>query len=526
MFDIVIKNGTVIDGTGNPMAPADIGIKRGKIASIDESIPETKGKQVIDASGHYVTPGFIDIQNHSDTYWTVFLAPQMESLIYQGVTTVMCGKCGSSLAPLVAPNVIESIHKWADLENMQPNWATMKEYLAVLEQQKLSVNFATMVGHTTLRYGILGNTVREATVDEVKAMKKQLEDAMDEGGFGLSTGLNFAPSNSDPTELLIELAKTASQRGGTYATHMRSESREVIKAVQEAITIGREANIPVQISHIKSKEEKNWGKMDEVLQTIDAAQAQGIDVTFDVYPYTATGSVLSIYLPDEAFRGGTQALLKRLRNPAEVANTIIPKMKEMGNDYTNIQVAYAKGSPQFVGRYIVDIAQEIGQTPEETIVDIIVATENVCLCFNTIRLEENIVMSLQSKHCMIGSGGPGYSADLAQNQTNLIHPRSFGTFARTLQYYVRENSILTWEDAIHKMTGKSAEKVGLEKRGLIKKKYFADIAIINPNEIAEKANFENPYRYAAGVKAVIVNGEITMMDGEHSGIRAGEILRF
>lgn len=525
MFDILIKNGTIIDGTGQKIYQADVGVRGDKIASIG-NIPEEKGKTVIDASGLVVTPGFIDIQNHSDAYWTIFLAPEMESLIYQGVTTIICGKCGSSLAPLIAPNVIESIHRWADLEDMQPNWETMEEFLEVVERQGLSVNFATLVGHTTLRYGILGNAIREATVNEIEAIKTQTEKAMHQGAFGYSAGLSFAPANTDSTELLIELARVAGKEGGMYSPHLRSESRAVVRAVQEAITIGKEANIPVHISHLKTKEAKNWHKIDEVLELIRYANEDGHDVTFDIYPYTATGSAMSIYLPDQAFQGGNIALLKRLRDPFEVRKTIIPKMREMGHDFSHMRIAYAKDAPQFVNKRIIDLAENLHKSPEEIIIDIIIATENQALCFNEIVLEENIVRKLQSPYSMIGSGGPGYSVDLAKNQKNLIHPRSFGTFVRIFQKYVREQGVLTWEDAVKKMTSMPAKKMNLEKRGIIQKKYIADLAIWDAEHIGERSEFENPYQYATGVKHVIVNGKLVLHNGEHTRERAGSIMRF
>jgi len=507
------------------MTQADVGIKGDKITAIGKLAGE-KAKEMIDATGMYVTPGFIDIQNHSDAYWTIFLDPELESFAYQGVTTILCGKCGSSLAPLIAPNVIESIHKWADLENMQPNWTTMAELLHVIEEQKLSLNFATLVGHTTLRYGILGNAIREATVEEIETLKKQTQKAIHEGAFGYSTGLNFAPANTDSTELIIELARVASKEGGVYSTHMRSESRAVIRAAQEAITIAREAKIPVQISHLKAKEEKNWNKMDEVLQTINYANEEGLDVTFDIYPYTTTGSALSIYLPDEAFQGGTIALLKRLRDPYSVKNTIIPKMKEMNHDYSRMRIAYAKGSPEFLDRNIVDLATELNISPEEVIVNIIVATENQALVFNEMILEENITMELQSPYCMIGSGGPAYSTELAKFQKNLIHPRSFGTFTRILETYVKNKKILSWEEAVKRMTSMPAKKINLQKRGVIKKRYYADIAIWNPEEIHENTTFRNPYQYSSGMHYVIVNGKFIVYNGEHTKKREGKILRF
>jgi len=522
MFDIIIKNGTIIDGTGQSMFLGDIGIKEKKINSIGD-LQNEKAEKIIDARGRYVAPGFIDINNHSDTYWRIFPDPDLESLIYQGVTTILGGNCGSSLAPLVNKNIIQSIQKWTDIRGLNLNWLKVGEFLQEVEKKKLSVNFATLVGHGTLRRGFVGDEARSLTLEEIGAMKKMLKNAMKEGSFGLSTGLVYTHGKLASENEIEELAGTVKDCGGVYVTHIRGEGKELLKSVKEAIRIAQTTKVKLQISHLKAMGKKNWRLMQKAIDLVEEAKVKGIDVSFDIYPYTETGSVLYTLLPDWVAEGGKKMMIHRLKD-RETRFKVINEMQEDGFDYSKVIISISPLNRILSRKKIVDIAEAQGKSVEETIIEILIAGEGRVVTIMDVLSKENVIKGIQSPYSMIASNGSGYNLN-HRNSGELVHPRNFGTFPRLLGQYVREQKILTWEEAIKKISGLPAEKFGFKKRGTIAKGNFADIAIFDPEKIDDLATVENPYQYSEGISWVLVNGKVILENGKYNGVRAGEVLR-
>lgn len=543
MFDILIKNGFVLNGTGQKMFQADIGIKEDKIKKIG-NLKRARAETTLEAKGLYVSPGFIDIHNHSDSYWSLFSVSQAESMIRQGVTTVIGGNCGSSLAPLTEGGIIKSIQKWADINEVNVNWLRLAEFLEELSRRKIGINFGTLVGHSTLRRGLLKDEVRKITNQEIKIMGRMLKEALQEGAFGLSTGLVYSHAKLASTEEIIRLARVVKENDGLYTSHIRGEGEELIPSINETIKIGREAKVSVEISHLKVMGRKNWPQMEKAIQMIEMAHKKGVEINFDVYPYTTTGSVLYVLLPDWVAKGGKEMLISRLKKPA-IRARVVKEMRENNYDYDQITIAMSPADKTFVGRKITDIAagqriipEEIAPkgkkklqpvpvkktSVEEAIIDILIAAEGHVIAFVETLSEENMRMALKHPLSIVGSDGSGYNIDYAQ-RGELVHPRCFGTFPRVLGRYVREEKLLSWEEAIAKMTGKPSQKLGLSKRGILKKGNFADITIFNPRTIIDRATFSNPYQYPEGIEYVILNGQLIVKQGSQTGLLEGRVLK-
>lgn len=522
MYDIIIKNGTIIDGTGNPKFSGDIGISEGKIRSIGD-LHNEHSHQEIDATGKYIAPGFIDVNNHSDTYWRIFLDPALESLLYQGVTTIIGGNCGSSLAPLANHEVIRSIQKWVDVEKISFNWLSVKEFLNEVERKGLSLNFGTLVGHGTLRRGLVGDEVRDISPAEMKTMKKMLVSAMKEGALGFSTGLVYTHAKLASSREIAELAEIVKKYNGVYTTHIRGESEDLIRAVEEAIRIASETGVRLQISHLKAMGKKNWKLMEEALNLIETARTSGIDVHFDVYPYISTGSVLYITLPNWATEGGRTMMLSRLKDP-ETRKRIVKEMKENDFDYSKIIISISALDKTLNRKSVVELAQTQGKSVEDVIIDVLIASNGQVITMMEVLSEKNVDKGVINPFAIISSNGSGYS--LEHKETGeMVHPRNFGSFPRVLATYVRDRGVVGWEEAIFKMSGLPAKKFGLSKRGILTEGNFADIVVFDPRTIKDLATVENPYQYSQGVDCVVVNGQIALNDGTITDQRAGQVLR-
>ncbi|MFA7208912.1 MAG: D-aminoacylase [Parcubacteria group bacterium] len=522
MFDIIIKNGTLIDGGGEPMYRADIGIKDDKIAKIGD-LQNEKGEIEIDAADRLVCPGFVDVNNHSDTYWQIFSNPDLESLVHQGITTIVGGNCGSSLAPLLGAKAIVSVQKWLSVNNTSLDWLGMREFLDVIGRKKLSVNFATLVGQATLRRSILGDEMRNLNFREVDFLAGKLSDAMKEGALGMSSGLVYTHARSTTKDEIISLAEKIEERGGVYVTHMRDENAGFLDSVEESIEIARLTKVKLHISHLKVMGEENWPMMEDALNMISRARETGLDVTFDVYPYTNTGSVLYTLLPSWATDGGKKMMLNRLKDPANRAK-VVAEMKASAIDYSKIEIASSPLNKTLARRKIAEIAVSQEKSIEDAIVDILIASDGQVIISMDVLSEENIEKAIVHPAAVISTNGSGYRDNHGQTG-EVVHPRSFGTFPRVLAKYVLGKRLLRWEEAIAKMTSLPARKFGIKKRGMLKEKYFADIVIINRDEICDFATQENPYRYNKGIDLVLVNGQIALQDGVYAGGRFGEVIR-
>ena len=389
MYDIIIKNGTIIDGSGNKMFMNDIGIKEKKIKEIGD-LRNEKADVIIDAKGQYVSPGFIDVNNHSDTYWRIFLDPNLESLLHQGITTIIGGNCGSSLAPLSNKDIIQTVQKWADIKLVNLNWLSMKEFLKEMENRKIALNFASLTGHATLRRGILGDKVESLSEEGIGIMKKMLEKSLKDGSLGFSTGLVYTHAKLASKSEIVEMAKIVKKYDGVYTTHIRGESEELLEAVKEAIDVAKESGVNLQISHLKAMGEKSWPLFEKALKLIEKAREEGTNVNFDVYPYTSTGSVLYVLLPDWIAEGGKKMMVHRLKDPV-IKEKLLKEMKESGYDYSKVVVSISPLNKTLSRKKIVDIAAAQGRSVEETIIDILIASEGRVITMMEVLSEENLI---------------------------------------------------------------------------------------------------------------------------------------
>ncbi|TXH02161.1 MAG: D-aminoacylase [Candidatus Moraniibacteriota bacterium] len=521
MFDVVIRHGTIIDGSGKPMFLGDLGIKEGRIVALGEVVGSTE--RLIDAEGAYVAPGFIDVNNHSDTYWALMANPSLESLLYQGVTTVIGGNSGSSLAPLTRAEDIRSIQKWTNVDQINFNWLSMSEFLRAVEKRLPAVNFATLVGHGTLRRGAMQDETRPIHDDEVQVMEKLLKESLHAGALGLSTGLLYTHARGAHINEISKLADLVHHEKGVYATYVRNEGAELVKAVEEAITVARKTQVPLHISHLKAVGKAHWPLMDEVFNLIEAAALADVDVSFDVYPYTTTGSVLYTFLPTWITENGRKLMLARLRDE-KVRRTVIAEMQKNDVDYSAMTLSVTNLGKMLTRRKVSDIALLQGKSPEEVVVDVLLASEGRAIVSIESLSEKNVRKAVQHPFSVISSNGSGYAKEHVATG-DLVHPRNFGTFPRIFAEYVRRQQSLSWEEAVHKMTGKPARKFGLKERGVLQVGNVADITIFLPGEIADRATLEEPYQYARGVDWLLVNGVVTIENGVYTGTRSGQVYR-
>ena len=498
-YDLIIRGGKVVDGSGNPWYHADIAIKNDRIAEIGQ-LSNHEAKRVIDAHGLVVAPGFIDPHTHA--LRGIFEVPNAESALLQGVTTLTEGNDGSSPYPID--------RHYADIDNL-----------------RISPNWAVFVGQGTIRQRVIGFGLRKATPDEMERMKQMVRDAMEQGALGISTGLFYVPGSFTSTEEVIELSKVAAEYNGIYILHIREEAAQLIDSVQETIRIGEEANIPVQITHHKVIGVENWGASIESLRLVDEARKRGVDVTIDQYPYTASQTSINALIPQWAQAGGREEMLSRI-NSAEtystIKNEVVAKIlyDRGGGDPKNVFISRNSWDPDMAGKNLAELAIDAGlePTPENAadVVFDIIRGGGATAVYHAIG-PEDVDRIMQHPATAIGSDGPvGVFGEGAP------HPRQYGTFARVLGLYVRERKILSLEEAIRKMSSQSARRLGIHDRGLITKGYFADIAIFDPDEIIDKATFENPHQYAIGTKFVLVNGTVVVENGQHTGARPGRIL--
>ena len=531
MLDLLIKNGTVIDGAGGKGVNVDVGIEKEKITILEKiGKAERTGKEkieaaeTIDAAGKIVCPGFVDILDHSDNFWTLFTIPRLDSKVMDGVTTIIGGNCGTSISPILSAGSVEAMRKWIDLGNVNVNWDRTIKFFTELEKKSIGLNFGTLIGHETLRRGLMGDQVRKITEEEIRMLGRMLAESLEAGAFGMSTGLVFSHAKAATINEIKFLVEILNAYKSLYASHIRGESEELLPSINEAMQIGREMNVSIEISHLKAVGKKYWPDMQRAIEMISIANEEGVDISFDVYPYDTTGSVLYVFLPDWISCGGRREMISRLKD-FDLRKRIIGEMKEMDYDYENIIVSICPRLKEAVGRKIMDIAESQGIEPEEAIIELLIGANGHVIVFNRgILSEDNIKLALQSPHSIISSADAAYNSEYARTG-ELVHPRCFGTFSRVLGKYVREEKVLNLESAIEKMTSKPAQKIGLKDRGVLKKGNWADVVIFNPEKIIDKADFANPYQYSQGVEYVIINGKTVVKNGWHTGELAGKVLR-
>jgi N-acyl-D-amino-acid deacylase len=524
MLDILIRGGTVIDGTGRPARRADVAIAGDRIEAIG-LLSGASAARVIDAAGHVVAPGFVDMHSHAD--FVLPGLPTAESKVHQGFTLEVVGNCGASPAPLTPARRQDVIDTSAlTLPALAWDWTTFRSYLDGLTRQGISINVAPLVGHGTIRLLVMGPGDARPTADVIHAMAREVRRAMDEGAIGLSTGLIYAPGVFADTDELVALARAAGQAGGFYASHIRGEGDTLLPAIAEAIDVGRRASVPVEISHLKAAGRSNWPKMAQAIELIEAARAEGLDVTADMYPYPAGSTALSALLPAWIHAGGRDALLARLADAADRARLrVVLDGPGMARDagWDGIVIAGCPARPEYEGQTLACIAAGLGMSPDEAVIEVLRQAKGDADMILFMMSEDNVALGLGRPWVMIGSDGEGRAAR-GPYATGKPHPRNYGTCPRLLGHYVRDRGLLSLPEAIRKLASLPAGKLGFRDRGRLEPGAAADVVVFDPATIADTATFAEPHRYPDGVPWVLVNGEPVIAGGQHTGRRPGRVL--
>ncbi|HET9400298.1 MAG TPA: D-aminoacylase [Candidatus Acidoferrales bacterium] len=529
-FDVLIRNAHVIDGTGSPWYEADVGIRGGRIAAIGR-LRDASATKEIDARGRVVAPGFIDMLGQSDL--TILVDPRLPSKIYQGITTEVTGE-GSSVAPL--NDAIMRADRLAYVHfKVTPDWRTLGQYFARLERQSIGINVADYVGATQVRRMVIGDADRAPTSSELDQMRALVKQAMQEGAVGVSTSLQYAPAPYAKTDELIALASEAARFGGIYATHIRNEGDNEMAALAEAVRIGREAKIPVEIWHLKSAGKPNWGKMPQVVEFIQHARDEGVDISANTYAYPAWLNSLSAFVPPWAHDGGDAKMIERLRDPAmrqRIKQDMRTPSKEWDNEWQEIPgpesilisaVQNEKLLP-LQGKTIAQIATDRHADPMDTIFDILIEDAGYTYASVFAMDEHDVALALKQPWTSICNDSQGTSPEGILGKEH-PHPRAYGTFPRILKKYVREENLVTLSDAIRKFSALPAQKMGFTDRGVLKAGMWADIVVFDPQTIHDVATFEKPNQLSEGMEYVLVNGVPVIEEGRMTGAHPGTVLR-
>ena len=529
-YDIIIRHGRVVDGTGRPGFNADVAIKNDRVARIG-NLSNAKATREIDARGQVVAPGFIDMLGQSEQY--VLIDPRAMSKVMMGVTTEITGE-GESIAP-VNDRILKEQEDFNRRFNLTVDWRTLDEYFNRLGKQRAGINLGTFVGATQVREYVIGYDDRPPTLAELEHMKKLVADAMKDGALGVSTSLQYVPARFAKTDEIVELAKVAHQYGGIYITHQRSEANAIDDSMKEVFEIARRAKIPAEIWHFKTAYKKNWGRMPEMLERIEAARREGLKITADVYPYVAGSTSLSACLPPWALEGGTDKMIARLRDAAtreRLKKEISADSKDWENIYLGsggpvgilIGAVTNRNLESWQGKRLSEIAAAQNKTPLDALFDFIIADHGQTGAIFFMMQESDMRAALKSPFVSIctDSGARATDGPLAGSKS---HPRGWGTYPRILGRYVRDEKLMPLELAIHKMTGLPASNVGLKQRGLIREDYFADITIFDPKTVIDHATFEEPNQYPVGINYVIVNGQIEVDNAKRTPALGGRVLR-
>ena len=531
-YELIIKNGYIVDGSGNPWYRADIGIKDGKIATIGCCINEKDGDNIINAKDLIICPGFIDLHNHSDK--NILARPFCKSNIMQGITTAVVGNCGSSMAPIsqmylynlqeyFAPSLLDNFdYGW--------EWSSLGDYYRKVEKKSIAINLAPLVGHGTIRMAVKGFSQEPVTTEEMEKMKFLLRQSLQEGAFGMSTGLVYPPGCYSTTAELVELCDELRNFRRVYTSHIRNEGRELVESVQEAIEIGRKNNITVQISHHKAKGKSNWGKVTHTLRMMEQERTKGLEIGCDVYPYLAGATTITSLLPGWVLEGGISKMLERLKNDEQrkrIKKDFIEDNIKDGNDikdagFEGIIIASSKNQ-KYEGMSIGEIIKKKKRLnePFEAMFDLILELKGKATVHKFIMDEEDMQFVLTHPLSAIVTDSSGTDP----SSKGKPHPRAYGTFPRVLGKYVREKRIMRLEEAIRKMTSYPASIMRIRERGLLHQGYWADIVVFDPDKIIDCATYQNPHQYPLGIHYVIINGKIAVNQGNLAQEGYGKVLR-
>jgi N-acyl-D-amino-acid deacylase len=529
-YDVVIRNGHIVDGTGSPWYAADVGIRAGKIAAIG-NLAGASAKRAIDARGMMVAPGFMDMLGQSEL--SILVDPHLPSKIYQGITTEVTGE-GGSVAPL-DDAIVKADHVMYAHYGIQPTWRTLAQYFARLEKQGMGINLATYVGATQVRRMVLGDEDRAPDAAELERMKELVRQGMRDGAAGVSTSLQYAPAPYAKTGELIALASEAAKFGGIYATHIRDEGDAIDSALDEAFRIGREARIPVEIWHLKAAGKSNWGRMPEIVARIDRARQSGIDVAADTYAYTASFNSFSAVIPPWAHDGGDRRLIERLKDPAmraRIRRELETPSKEWNNEWQQVSgpesfLVGAVENPKLLplqGKSLAEIAKLWNKDPIDAAFDLLIADDAFTQVAMFSMSEPDVVLALQQPWVSICNDSQGTSPNGLLGKEH-PHPRAYGTFPRILRKYVREEKKLTMEDAIRKFSALPAERMRFTDRGVLKAGMWADVVVFDPRTIRDVATFANPNQLSVGMRFVLVNGVPVIDEGRMTNALPGKVLK-
>ena len=519
MSDLLIRGGTVIDGTGAPGRRADVAVRDGRIVTVDEA-GTGSGARTIDATGRVVCPGLIDIHSHSDE--SVLINSALESTLHQGVTCVVAGNCGGSSAPVMGL-AAEELERELERYDLERTWTSFREYADTVDRSGTAINFCSFVGHGTLRMCVMGGEAREPKAGELAAMKALLASSLKEGAIGMSTGLIYPPSAYGTTDEIVALASVVREHGGLYASHIRNEGDRLLDAVGEGIEIGRRSGVRVQLSHHKASGKRNWGRVKDSTALVERARAEGVDVTADQYPYTASSTGLAVTIPNWAHEGGPLAMVERLRDPA-VRLRIRDEQVETGRNWPAIVIARAKRHPEWSGKSVADLAAAAGKDPLEWTCDALVEHDGDIGIVHHSMNEDDVRYVMAKEWIAIGSDSRA-NAPTGPLSFGKPHPRSYGTFPRVLGKYARDERVVTLEDAVRKMTSLPASRLRLRDRGVLREGAAADIVVFDPRRVIDRATYDDPHQYPVGIPFVIVNGEVALDGGETAAARAGRLLR-
>ena len=534
-YDLIIRGGRIVDGTGNPWSRGDLAIRGDRIAAVGRVPADAEARRTIDADGLIVAPGFVDIHSHSDR--TLLRDGQAQSKLRQGVTTEVLGEQTSG-----GPYLGELPEQEAEIDGVTVRWGTLGEYFEAVERAEPAVNVATYVGLGNVWGAVMGDSFERPDEDQFRRMEAVLDDAMADGALGLSTILASPQGLLATTDDLVRLARVAGRRGGIYSSHIRNEGTDVLEAVREAIAVGERAGVRVDIIHLKIADQSLWGRMDEIVALIDAARDRGVDVQANVYPYTRGNNDLASIIPPWAHEGGTERMLDRLRDP-DARERMKPDIRDglpgwynhytaVGGDWSRMLVS-ARLTPAnraFEGQTMDAIlgamadGREPPPDPLDLLFDLLIAEGGSVGTIYAHHTEEDMNLALRQPWCSIGSDGSALaiSGPLAAGHP---HPRNFGTFPRVLGRYVREGGLLTLEDAVRKMTSLNASKANLTDRGLLRPGQYADLTLFDPGRVIDRSTYLEPFQYPEGIVTVIVNGVVALDGGEPTGDRAGRVLR-
>ncbi len=524
-FDLVIKDGLVYDGLGNPGLVTDIGISRDLIKYLGK-ISYSRGRAVLEARGLAVAPGFIDVHDHSDVQ--LLVNPKAESAVHQGITTTISGNCGSSPFP-IADEIFEqekdSLKKRYEIDL---TWRDIRGFFSRIEEKGIALNYGTLIGQGAIRGAAMGFNDRAPKPAELEKMKALVSENLKNGALGLSSGLEYTPGSFAQPDELVELCKIVALAGGVYATHMRDEGDTLIESLMETIDVAKKSGVSVQISHFKVAYPRNWGKIDAAIVEIEEAKKDGVDIFCDRYPYIAGATSLDFNFPLWARQGTTEEFLSRLKDPyqdAKLRSYIAEREKKLESwDKVVISYVLTEKNRKFEGKNILEASREAGKPPYEFMRDLLIEENDQVGIVIFMMKEENLTRILA--HPLVGIGTDGEArAPYGLLGRGKPHPRVYGTFPRAIGKYVREEKLLKLEEMLKKMTSVPARRFGLQKRGVVRAENIADLVIFDPDKIIDKATWKEPHQYPAGVEYVLVNGEIVIDKGSHTGKLPGKILR-